>query len=94
MQYDVGHIRIMGILQRVAVCYYAVALMEIFLPRSKRYRNYNEPESTRGRFNLCFGLITCTYCWILWLFVCMNRITVTYSSGRYGLWNLAHVLEI
>eukprot|EP01147_Barroeca_monosierra_P004204 gene4204-6550_t len=48
MQYDVGHIRIMGILQRVAVCYYAVALMEIFLPRSKRYRNYNEPESTRG----------------------------------------------
>ena len=34
MVYDLAHIRIMGILQRVAVCYYAVALMEIYLPRS------------------------------------------------------------
>ncbi len=35
MNYNLSMIRIMGILQRVAVCYYAVALMEIFLPRSK-----------------------------------------------------------
>ncbi len=33
MQYDLQQIRVMGILQRVAVCYYVVALMEIFLPR-------------------------------------------------------------
>lgn len=33
MDYNMSQIRIMGILQRVAVCYYVVALMEIFLPR-------------------------------------------------------------
>ncbi|EDQ89607.1 uncharacterized protein MONBRDRAFT_25125 [Monosiga brevicollis MX1] len=33
MNYDLTNIRIFGILQRVAVCYFAVALMEIFLPR-------------------------------------------------------------
>ncbi|EGD78011.1 hypothetical protein PTSG_09649 [Salpingoeca rosetta] len=48
MNYDLAHIRIMGILQRVAVCYYAVALMEIFLPRNKKYRNYNETDTVTG----------------------------------------------
>eukprot|EP00043_Microstomoeca_roanoka_P017928 m.188833 g.188833 ORF g.188833 m.188833 type:complete len:1127 (-) comp16734_c1_seq1:3793-7173(-) len=45
MNYDLAHIRIMGILQRVAVCYYAVALMEIYLPRSTRNRDYNLASS-------------------------------------------------
>jgi predicted acyltransferase len=33
MEYNLQQIRVMGILQRVALCYYVVALMEIFLPR-------------------------------------------------------------
>lgn len=35
---------IMGILQRVAVCYYAVALMEIFLPRA----THAQPATASG----------------------------------------------
>ena len=34
IEFNMSKLRIMGILQRVAVCYYAVALMEIFLPRN------------------------------------------------------------
>ena len=41
LTYDMAHIRVMGILQRVALCYYAVALMEIFLPRLKTPRDYD-----------------------------------------------------
>ncbi len=37
MQYDLSVIRIMGILQRVAVCYLVGALMEICLPRFQPY---------------------------------------------------------
>lgn len=33
VQFNLAQVRIMGILQRVAVCYYAVAVMEIFLPQ-------------------------------------------------------------
>eukprot|EP00049_Salpingoeca_infusionum_P001077 m.44964 g.44964 ORF g.44964 m.44964 type:complete len:1294 (+) comp10858_c0_seq5:36-3917(+) len=44
MTFDLSQLRIMGILQRVAVCYYAVALMEIFLPRQRNSRNYNDTE--------------------------------------------------
>jgi hypothetical protein len=50
MAYDMAHIRVMGILQRVALCYYAVALMEIFLPRLKAPRDYDHSSGFRQVF--------------------------------------------
>eukprot|EP00041_Stephanoeca_diplocostata_P032317 m.1032949 g.1032949 ORF g.1032949 m.1032949 type:complete len:1186 (+) comp24129_c0_seq8:123-3680(+) len=44
IEFNLSKIRIMGILQRVAVCYYAVALMEIFLPRA----THAQPATASG----------------------------------------------
>jgi predicted acyltransferase len=48
----------MGILQRVAVCYYAVALMEIFLPRATQF-DVASAKSVMARAGALFARCVC-----------------------------------
>mmetsp|Transcript_29659 Transcript_29659/g.88748 ORF Transcript_29659/g.88748 Transcript_29659/m.88748 type:complete len:726 (-) Transcript_29659:538-2715(-) len=59
INFNLAQIRIMGILQRVAVCYYAVALMEIFLPRATQF----DPSQAAGRLLRQAWLLLCRYRW-------------------------------
>eukprot|EP00039_Didymoeca_costata_P008632 m.114452 g.114452 ORF g.114452 m.114452 type:complete len:1152 (-) comp14167_c0_seq1:6-3461(-) len=43
IEFNLAKVRVMGILQRVAVCYYFVAIMEIFLPRNMAMSSSSEP---------------------------------------------------
>jgi hypothetical protein len=49
IEINLSKVRVMGILQRVAVCYYVVAIMEIFLPQRKGPAQRRIPPVTRGR---------------------------------------------
>lgn len=59
IEFNMAKIRIMGILQRVAVCYYAVALMEIFLPRATQF----DPSKASGGLLQQTWLLLCRYRW-------------------------------
>jgi predicted acyltransferase len=53
--YDLKHIRIMGILQRVSLCYLTVATVEIVSPlEPSQYADFNE---NTARWHLHIGLI-------------------------------------
>jgi predicted acyltransferase len=49
IEINLSKVRVMGILQRVAVCYYVVAIMEIFLPQRKGPVQRRIPPVTHGR---------------------------------------------
>jgi predicted acyltransferase len=59
IEFNLEKIRIMGILQRVAVCYYAVALLEIFLPRATQF----DPATSTGGLLQQARLLVCRYRW-------------------------------
>ena len=48
----------MGILQRVAVCYYAVALMEIFLPRATQFNVSSDKGTLVGSVSRAGALLS------------------------------------
>ena len=60
IEFNMSKLRIMGILQRVAVCYYVVALMEIFLPRNVNVKVVGIESSQGGNLRyvlLCILLL-------------------------------------
>ena len=74
---DMSHIRIMGILQRVAVCYYISALMDIFLPRSVPSEDVEKSSTMLESILRMFS--TYKYYWLVALSFCAIHTGVLYG---------------